>query len=174
MRLKYKLYFKDYQVYSLYLNSKSKTTKRARVISFIAFFIALILISSIIGYNLTYLIIFSLSLIAYPFFHKYTLKKQNEKYIKELFQWNFDKENTLVISDDELYTYNEIAESKIYYSSLKNIIEISSHFFLDLKAGSKIIIPKSEIKNTNEVRAKLKEIAQKSNITYSKELNWKW
>lgn len=58
---------------------------------------------------------------------------------------------------------------KFYYQS-----EIKDYFFIALKTGVSIMIPKSEIIDVEAVRTELKMIAEKIGINFISELNWKW
>ncbi|APY10157.1 hypothetical protein BWZ22_02420 [Seonamhaeicola sp. S2-3] len=115
-----------------------------------------------------------IGILCFPYFFKFIQKKQLLKHTNEVYKNNYGKEINLLFGTNTIEIQNALGISKINYSALEKIIETSSHFFMVLKAGSYIIIPKSSIKNMDDFRVKIKNIASKSKILYSTELDWKW
>ncbi|WP_445734367.1 YcxB family protein, partial [Mariniflexile sp.] len=158
MNLNYSLNKDDYLQYQLYNASTTESTKKKRLKTWIIVtFIFIIL--SILFYQadnklLTYYFIaFSIiTLIFYPFYQRNQYKKYYGKFIDETYKNRFDKESNIIFNDMNFETFDFTGESKINYSSLEKIIEISSHFFLKVKNGGTLIIPKSKVENMEKVR----------------------
>lgn len=66
-----------------------------------------------------------------------------------------------------------MAESKIFVSALECIDETGDYFFVKLKTGEALIIPKSEVP-AGAVKNYLQALSQQLNIPYNSNLNWKW
>jgi len=64
-------------------------------------------------------------------------------------------------------------QSEIYYVSLESIEEIASHFFIFLKYGDQLIIPKLEV-DKEAAKNYLQSLAQRLDIPYTENLNWKF
>jgi uncharacterized protein YxjI len=45
---------------------------------------------------------------------------------------------------------------------------------LKLKIGDTLIIPKNPVENIQDLQSELKQIAQRFEIDYTTDLNWKW
>ncbi|MCX7549030.1 YcxB family protein [Xanthomarina sp. F1114] len=127
-----------------------------------------------LGHYLGAIPVLILGIFTFPFFHKKILKRQFLEFVNESYKNSFDKETKLSFCNDHIEIQNSTGESKIQYSSLAKIIEISSHFFIVIKAGAYIVLPKSEIPNMVGIRTTLQSIAKENEISYSSELDWKW
>ena len=180
MNLNYSLNKEDYLQHQLYNASTTESIKKKRlktwaIVTFIFIILSFLFYQADNKLLTYYFIAFSIiTLIFYPFYQRKQYKKHYAKFINETYKNRFDKESNIVFNDMNLETSDLTGESKINYSSLEKIIEISSHFFLKIKTGGSLIIPKSKVENVEKVRTKLKVLSEKMKIDYSAELNWKW
>jgi hypothetical protein len=62
---------------------------------------------------------------------------------------------------------------KIKLQQIGEIVEVGEYFYLKLKIGDTFIIQKIQLK-TSRFAVKLKQIAQRFEIDYTTNLNWKW
>ena len=182
--LSYKLYPNDYLQQVLYYNTVSVNSKKQRTRAWL-FVIFIIVISNAlllyvfrekieIGHYLGAIPMSILGIFLFPYFYRTLQKKQLLKFVEETYKNNFGKESNLSFSNENIEIHNSTGESTIKYATIEKIIEISGHFFLVLKAGTYIIIPKSEMSDIGIVKNTLHTIAAENKILYSSELDWKW
>jgi len=180
MKLLYKLKPEDYLQHALFYNSVNKGSKNLRlkawlsvILSFIFFGILLYLYTDSFIFNL-YAILAILVAVIFPYYHKYRLKKQYLSSINENYKNSFGTAKELLFDDDFLHITSESGISKLKYSAIECIQEISSHYFLNLKSGTHIILPKSELKHNSSLQVRLNDLCKKHKINHTQELDWKW
>jgi hypothetical protein len=66
------------------------------------------------------------------------------------------------------------SESKILTTELEEICEIPSTIFVRLKGGQSIILPKDKIANFDNLKVRLKELANYLKIKYDTYEKWEW
>ena len=115
-----------------------------------------------------------ITILVFPYYHKWRLKKQYVGFVKENYKNNVGKASNLLFDQEHFTHSNTMGESKINYSSIGKMVEISSHFFLILKTGTELIIPKSAFDTVEAIQTQLKAIASTHEIPYATELEWKW
>ena len=180
MNLKYSLDKDDYLQYQLYISSTTKSIKNKRlhnwvIVTFIFVILSILFYQTDNKFLMYSFFVFAIiTLIFYPLYQRSQYKRHYEKFIDETYKNRFDKESNVIFKDVNLETFDLTGESKINYSSLEKIIEISSHFFLKIKTGGSLIIPKSKVEDIEKVRTELRALSEKIKIDYSAELNWKW
>lgn len=181
MELKYTLTENDYLQQQLYMASKSKLVNNQRKKSRILVFMVLLGISLLfymIGNTLIAYYLAGYGVICfflYPIYLKFYYQRHYRKYVKENFKNRIGIISTLLFKEDILEAYSEnIGSSEVKFSAFENISEIKDYFFIALKTGVSIMIPKSEIINIEAVRSELKMITEKIGINFISELDWKW
>ncbi|MBQ4912871.1 YcxB family protein [Maribacter sp. MMG018] len=180
MKVVYKLKQEDYLQYALFYDSIDEQSKKLRWKAWASVILAFI-IFGVLLYNYAdgfviyvYAITATLVAVAFPFYHKSRLKKLHIGAIKKNYKHSFDKPKELLFDDDFLEISSELERSKLDYSAIESIQEIASHYFLNLKSGIHIIIPKATLKNDNSVATRLDILCKKYGIVHSKNLDWKW
>lgn len=169
----------DYLPYTLYHISTLKTEKRLRTKAWIAVTTAFFLFGALLFiYGDTFIVYFYsatalILIITFPYFHKYRLKKQHGNFVKEAYKNNIGEEIRLSFEESQVKTNKTSGASTINYASIDKIVEIKSLYFIVLKDGKYLIIPKRGTDNIS-VETKLMELAAKLEIPFSKELDWKW
>jgi hypothetical protein len=88
-------------------------------------------------------------------------------------QYRFGKECKVNFQSDFIETKDITGESKINTSEVAQINEIGTHYFIKLKTGESLIIPKSII-NKESFISELMTVFQNPNIIINRELNWRW
>lgn len=180
MVLKYSLSEHDFLQYHLYVASKSQQVKRNRrkslfISTGILLLLALLFYSeknnflaySILGFGV-------LNMFFYSFYLRSHYKEHYLKFIKENYKKRIDKTGSISFEDEFVETGCSTTESKISLIEIDEFIEIGEYFFLKLKSTGSIIIPKSKIVNVDIVREELQKLANKLNVKFILELNWKW
>lgn len=180
MKLVYSLNPEDYLQYTLFYNSTNEESKKLRRKAWasviLSFFFFGVLLYNYADSWVFYFYALTAALVAviFPFFHKSRLKKQYLNAIEKNYRNSFGKPKELFFDDDCLTLSSDLESSKLDYSAIESIQEISSHYFLNLKSGTHIIVPKAEIKEDTAVTAKLDGLSKEHAISYSRQLNWKW
>ena len=122
----------------------------------------------------SFLIIGFITLLFYPFYLRNHYRNHYQKFIKDTYKNRFGENATIQFLDNEILTNDSSSESKLKYESFEEFNEIKDYFFLKMKTGGSIIIPKLKIENLNELKVELKNIAEKYIIKQNVELDWKW
>ncbi|WP_144716303.1 YcxB family protein [Flavobacterium anhuiense] len=95
--------------------------------------------------------------------------------MKENFKNRIGVASKLLFKEDVLEAFSkDIGSSELNFSGFENISEIKDYFFIALKTGLSIMIPKSEVKNIEALRDELKMITEKKGISFISEFDWKW
>lgn len=183
--MKYFLEEPDYLLYQLYSVSTDETTikrrYRMRVYPTILYFLFgsfLFWVSDIRG-TILFTIIGLLWYTFYPVFFRKRYYKHYEQNINTNYQNKSRKDFFISFEKDDenhIYFKDESKEGKIPVSELKELIELETHFFLNLKSGSGLIIPKDVNKNDNPEKAAIELIAlaNRLDIPHTKDFDWKW
>jgi YcxB-like protein len=179
MTLKYSLNQNDFLQHQLFLASKTKSIKnrmnRTWLILSIAFLMIGISFYKNDNFNFYFFIFFSiLTLLFYPFYQKYHYKNHYLKHININYKYRFGVVSSLIFNENTIDSISEIGESKLNYTAFDEIDEIEKYFFLKIKTGGGIIIPKTEIENVEEFKIILNNLIKKYNWKEIIELNWKW
>lgn len=106
------------------------------------------------------------------FYYKYFSWKQKLNYgrfIKANYSSRFGMQETLETFPDKIHVKDNFGEGDVKASELTGIIEIQSHFFINLDSGSSLIIPKSQV-NSKEIKQQLSLL----NTPFIEELDWSW
>lgn len=106
------------------------------------------------------------------FYYKYFSWKQKLNYGRFIianYSSRFGMEEKLETFSDKIHVKDNFGEGDVSASELKNIVEISSHFFINLESGSSLIIPKAQV-NVEELKKELKRLKS----AYKEELTWSW
>ena len=102
-------------------------------------------------------------------------KKHYLNHIREIYKNSFDKSTELIFTSETLESRDETGTSSINIQQIVEISEIEKYYFLHIRDfGRAIILPKEKAQNLSEVANAIKEIADKFNIKYNVDLNWKW
>lgn len=182
MKISYQIKEDDYLVHQLYTASKSRSIKRKRIV----FWLIVPLAYASLGY-LTYFqfrqhdvgyVMAGLSmfwLIVYPFYSSWNYKRHYRKHINKHLKGQFDQIVNLELGTDYISIQDaKQNRSNIVFSSLKEIVEIPSHFLIRLSNSSSIILPKREFTDIKELQKFLGLIVTRHKIVFKKEANWKW
>jgi len=106
------------------------------------------------------------------FYYKYFSWKQKLNYgrfIKANYSSRFGMQETLEMFPGKIHVKDNFGEGDVIASELNGIIEIESHFFINLASGSSLIIPKYQV-NSIELKKELKRLK----TGFVEELDWSW
>ena len=178
MKIEYTLTEEDFLEYQLYTTSKSESIAKKRLIAKFAVPLMYILIGlAFYFYNnnqnaiLICIFLSALWLLVYPFYSKYRYKQFYLKNIKRNYIDRLDHVDALKLGNNNyFYIIEQGKEGKIKTADVDKLIELKNHFFLQIKKGGAIIIPKNYVLNTET----FKKIIIDLNIDYVNDTDWKW
>jgi hypothetical protein len=180
MTLTYTLNQNDYLNNQLFIASLSDRVKKQRNRSRILWAIAFLSLAGIFNtkkdsfltyYFLTFAILY---ILFYPYYSRWYYKRHYTKSINETFKNRFDKVSTVIIDNEQIQDIDGSGETKISVSEVENIYETLEYFFLKLKSGLTLIIPKLKIENLDSLKIELKTIAAKQHVDFIEMQDWKW
>jgi len=185
METKFRRDLEDYLAYNLYHASTNATEKAKLRKSLIYYVVLLVLFFGTIAYSINsdyhslhiyipFAVIVTILALLYPRYLRRHYKKSLSKQCKDTYKNNIGKEITLRINDDSIQTKSEDEEVTISISQLTEIGETGQYYFLKLLSGTAIIVPKDKLKNLDEFKITINEIAKKMNIEHKINLDWKW
>lgn len=180
MTLTYNLDQNDFLQHQLFAASKSDRIRKKRIRSWLILSCSWLLLSlAFYQAHNTFLANFFLAygiitLIFYPFYQRSYYKNHYAKFIGDTYKNRFGKTSNIMFTETAIETYDITGEAKINLTQIENVTEIVDYFYLKMKSGGHIIIPKYKINNSSEVREKLKALCDKLSIDFITDLNWKW
>jgi hypothetical protein len=180
MTIEYKMDENDFLTHQLFAASKSDQIKKKRQrskiivpIIYLAFGL-LLLFENKISVAVIFIIIGLLWFFIYPLWQRQRYISHYKKFIKENHKDELDKIVTLELNNDFVLAKDNGSENKVRTTEIKEINEISSIILIRLKGDQSFLLPKDKITNMDNVRTKLKELADYLKIKYEIDENWKW
>ena len=173
MKIKYKVEEPDFLEFQLFTVSKSgELAKKAKL-----FWISLAIAIPVFGYFIyskindvvltndfviLILIFFVAPLITlgvfYPKYLKRQYKKAFQKFVKENYSKVFGDAAELEFNEEGLFSKGQNAEGRMNLSEIEVINETQNNFFVKLKTGLSVIVPKRELENSNKVKLEFKKL----------------
>jgi len=181
MTLTYLIDKDDYLVYQLYNASRleSIVKKRRLTHQLVAILLVVMGMGSFYATNnmISAIVFAGLAVLWFLFYPKWESRmyvKHYEKFIADNFSKALNKEATITIGEEEIQIGDDTQQSSVSNSEAVRVVEIGALFMIALQSGHSLIMPKSQIKNINEVRAFLQEWSIKQNVPFENETNWAW
>ncbi|UAM99258.1 hypothetical protein K8354_05400 [Polaribacter litorisediminis] len=79
----------------------------------------------------------------------------------------------IIFKDSFLESKDITREVKINYSVFIEIIQISTHYIINVASGETLIIAKEYIKDSTKLNVFLKDLSNKLAIEYKTDVDWK-
>ena len=170
----------DFLQFQLFTASQSKRIKnkgeRSKYIIMLASFVlAMLFFTS--GEYLMFYCAMAFAIVTYFFYPKYLKNhhyKHYQSFVKDIFQKRDNQPTLLEFKEDIIFSKSEYGESRLEYSSIDSIVEIPEYFFIALKNGGNLILPKKFVSNYEELFSFLSEKRQALDFDYSIYKNWSW
>lgn len=174
MLFTFKIEQNDFLTFQLHTVSKSstvlKTRRRGQLLTSIAG-VLLALNLFVTGSKIAAVVMLAVAIsiyLLYPRYHRWKLKSHFLKFSKKNYGSQFGQEESIETKSDHIISKNISGEGKVKSSELVELMEIQNYFFLKMKNGSSIILPKRDIK---EEKALVKEL-KTMGVTLVQELDW--
>nr|WP_294789890.1 YcxB family protein [uncultured Mucilaginibacter sp.] len=180
MTLTYSLTEDDYLQSQLFISSKSERIKKQRNRRWIwvtaTFFIFSAVFYKAFDHFLFYyfFVLGFISAFFHPKYLAYVYKNHYKKYVRDIHRTSFNQTSNITFTDEAIETADRTGTSKINLTEIETISETGSYFYLKLNTGAHLIMPKAQLKNTDDVRSLLTTISKKLGVNFVSELNWKW
>lgn len=120
------------------------------------------------------LVIGLITLIFYPSYERYQYKKHYKKWVAENYKGRINVISTVVLTENTIETYDKTGEAKLNVSELQDIVETNEYFYLKLKIGESLIIPKLKVEDVDGLRFQLQDLAARLKINFETDLTWEW
>lgn len=175
MKYTYKIEKNDLLEFQLYTSSKSdilskkRRNNRAVLVAASTLFAGYFFTSNELIMGIYFSVMVLLFLL---FYYKYFSWKQRLNYgrfIEANYASRFGMEETLETAPDKIHVKDSFGEGDVKVSGISGVIEIKSHFFINLMSGSSLIIPKEQINS-----AALKKDMTRLKLPFYEELEWTW
>jgi hypothetical protein len=180
MILTYTLDENDFLQHQLFAVTKSKRIKQQRRKSWLGISVTFLLLSLMFYQSennimACYFLLFGLtSVFFYPLYQKRHYKNHYQKYIIDAYKNRFGQLVNIELKNESIEINDITGETKINLQNIQNITETKDYFYLEVKTGGHLIIPKSQIANVDSLRELLKELCNKLSIEFISDLDWKW
>ena len=170
----------DELITQLFIASKSerinKKRRKSRITSPILFiFLGLI---SLISNDYIPLLFLSICAVTYYFIYPKWESRYYIKHYKGIIQDKYgDKQSIQVkfeFDQDQLKVKDDLYESIVPSSAVKEFYEIAYAIFIILEDGQTLILPKDKLQNVAEIRAQFTELADHLKVNYHLEEEWEW
>jgi hypothetical protein len=164
----------DFLTFQLFTVSKSDTVLRTRRRGQLLTSIAGLLLSInlfVTGSTIAGFVMLAVAVatyLFYPRYHRWRLKSHFLKYSKKNYGSQFGQEESLETKIDHIISKNIAGEGKVKSTELESLTEIADYYFLKMKNGSSIILPKRDIKEEKELVKELKKMG----VPLIQELEW--
>ena len=170
----------DFVVNQLFAASKMQTLRKGRTRSRIRIPLAYIALGLILfsiqatDFGVGFMVIAVVWYLFYPMFIANAYKRTYTKHVDEIFSNRFDQPVTVVFTDESIGWETVYGEAKLYNSAIESMDEITDYCIVKYKPGETLLVPLNQLPEKAEVLSILHEIAEKNNIPYQTDLNWKW
>jgi hypothetical protein len=180
MRLEFTLALEDYLIHQLYTITRSARAQKTRKMYWLypSVFFFLIGLMDLYKDNqigaTTHIIISLIWLFFFPLYYRWLHWQHCKGLIVEYFKDMIGQKNVIEIEDNYILESYYGSERKIYYNFIEEINDLPTLILIKLKTSESLIIPKAQIANLDELKAKLKETTASQNIIYNNDVHWKW
>ncbi|MDH8701316.1 hypothetical protein M2138_000657 [Dysgonomonadaceae bacterium PH5-43] len=167
--------FLDFQLLTASQSGRIKRKMRSAWIFLTLFFVGISILNFYYNYHsVTSSVIFGIFAVVcglfYPRYFWWKYKKSYQTHIKDNYKNRFGETEYIEFRENVIFTKDKIGEGTINISEIDRVDETEKHFFVQIKTGVALIIPKYKITNPDEVRDKFKSLG----FTVNTIVNNKW
>lgn len=123
-----------------------------------------------VGMAFNFGLIALLTSLFYPKYYKWRYKKHFSSFIRTNYTSRFNELSSIEITSSQIIAKDPSGEGRVQISEVEKVSETKDHFFLLIKSGDSLIIPKKQIANTSDLKADFR----RHNILIEDELEWVW
>jgi hypothetical protein len=180
MTLEYSLTENDFLQHQLFIASKSNRTRKKRIKSWMIISAVTILLPLFFYQQhnkfMFYctLVLAAYTILLYPRYLRSHYKNHYKKFIADEYKNRVGVKSAISFKDDHIVLVDRTGESKINLSEIATIHETGAYIYVRMKMGDTLIIPKSAMENVPASVMEFNNLADRLNIKFIEELNWKW
>ena len=180
MILEYSLDEEDFLTSQLYSASVSEAIKKKRkrtkiLVPVIYIVLALVfLLQQKVSTGVAFLAVAVIWFFVYPLWQRRLYEKHYRTFIAETYSNRLNRPVSMELNKDYILAKDNGSESKVLTTEVEKIVEIPSLILIKLKGGQAYLLPKTKIGQTEEVIARLKQLAANWQVEYSIQNNWQW
>lgn len=180
MTLTYQLNQNDFLQYHLFVASQTPRIKKKRTRSWLTVTASMALLGLLFHrssdtFLAYYFFIFSIvSFVFFPLYQRMQYKKHYKKFIEDSYKDRTGKPVTIKLTDTTIETSDPGSTSTIKLSEMDHITETGDYFYLKLKTGGHLILPKTGINDQRALKHELKQLSNRLQIEFIEVLNWRW
>lgn len=180
MTLRYTLTENDFLQHLLFSASQTDRIKQQRTRTWLIYSAALLLFSLIFYQNGSpvmtyYFLITGIAFFCFfPFYQRRYYKKHYQNYVTDTYKNRFGQPVNINFNETCIETSDFSGESKINLTEIENATETGEYFYLKMRTGGHLIIPKQKIDNIDSVRQELKQLCSKLSVAFLDNLEWRW
>ena len=171
----------DHLTYQLFAASKKSSVKKTRLWGW-AFTTGTFLVLGLLFFQQKnellaryFLVLSGLSLILYPFYSRWRYKQHYRKHVRDTFKNAADGNSTIEIGEDVIVTRDDNGtELKFNTDQIEVINEIRDYYFIKIKSGLSLILPKSKLEDPEDIKRKIDMLANNRGVSHDVDLNWHW
>lgn len=179
-KITYTLTKEDYLQHLLYASSKTPNIQNKRkiykillpVIYIVVAFIGLISGNMILFFSLAILSVFWW--VFFPKWEKNLYTNRYSKFLDQQMSTEGFKQIEIDIQPEQIFQKEGTITYSIAYDQIRVIHEIQNYFYIGLKDGYTVIIPKNAISDIDAFKKSITEYTQELGIPQVTDLNWKW
>lgn len=180
MIIEFKQTSDDFLQYMLYSTSHSLQAKKQRrkswiIVTLMCFLAASVFFAtgnkSLAIYFLSFGVV---TLLFYPRYQRVQYKKHFLRNINETYANRIGQTATYNFNDAAVITESQEAGSTINYEAFESFNETGAYWFLKLKSGGSLILPKQVLKDAEGFKLFLTDKAALHQVAMLSELDWKW
>ncbi len=176
MIYEYKLDENDFLEYQLFTVSKSermlKKKRNSRILLTVGASIisGYFYISGNIGMTYYFALIALLTSLFYPKYYKWRYRKHFLNFIRTNYTSKFNETSSIEITASQIIAKDASGEGRVQLKEVEKVSEVKDHFFILIKSGDSLIIPKKQLSNISDLLSEF----SRNNISIEKELDWSW
>lgn len=178
MKLQYSLTENDFLQYQLYTSSKNKS----RTKQILLLVVVVILINAYYCYRLItegnfsflFLVWTAILLVLIPIYMRWRFINHFKNFIKKNYKERIGIVSEINFKENDVEISSPIASTNIYNDSFSEFIEIKDYYFLKLKTGEGLIVPKRILNNQEGFIQHLNFLKNKYQIPQETNLQWKY
>lgn len=179
MKLKFTLVKSDFLQFQLFQSSCSENVKKRRAknrkwVPILYLALALILFVQSHIFAALFLILAAVGWwFIYPRYESKRYVNWYSKHLDEHYAGRFNQEVTIDILEDQIEMTDSVGKSTVHLKEVEKILEISTHYFVRLKSGVHIIIPKNQI-DSEELNRFINNMTEERSVPLLQDTDWIW
>ncbi len=175
MKYSYKIEKEDLLEFQLYTASKSEVlakkrrNNRAFLVAVSILFAGYFFSSDEVIMGIYFSVMVILLVLFYAKYFSWKQKLNYRRFLAANYSSRFGMEETLETFPTKIHVKDNFGEGDVGASELKSVVEVDTHFFINLESGSSLIVPKANVNATQ-----LKSDLARLKVQMDEELDWSW